>query len=177
MLIPQHYQWLLNVAGIPHIAEAMKLYGTIETPGKANNARIVSWAKEIGGNIKDVYKADEIPWCGLFTAICVNRAGFALPKSPLWALAWASWGTPTKTPMLGDVVVFTRKGGGHVAFYVGEDTTHYHILGGNQGDAVNIRRRPKNTLYVAVRPNYKTTPKTVRRVMLGNTGIDSGSEA
>jgi hypothetical protein len=40
----------------------------------------------------------------------------------------------------GAVLVFEREGGGHVGFYVGEDSTHYHVLGGNQGDAVSIVR-------------------------------------
>ena len=30
--------------------------------------------------------------------------------------------------------------GGHVGFYVGEDAVAYHVLGGNQGDAVTIAR-------------------------------------
>jgi hypothetical protein len=41
------------------------------------------------------------------------------------------------------VLVFQRPGGGHVGFYVGEDATAYHVLGGNQGDAVTIARIAK----------------------------------
>jgi len=33
-----------------------------------------------------------------------------------------------------------------VGFYVGEDATHLHVLGGNQGDAVSITRIPKDRL-------------------------------
>jgi hypothetical protein len=38
------------------------------------------------------------------------------------------------------VLVFERPGGGHVGYYFGEDATAYHVLGGNQGDAVTIAR-------------------------------------
>jgi len=44
----------------------------------------------------------------------------------------------------GAVLVFERPGGGHVGFYVGEDATAYHVLGGNQGDAVTIARIAKD---------------------------------
>ena len=48
------------------------------------------------------------------------------------------------------MLVFTRPGGGHVGFYVGEDAAAYHILGGNQGDAVTIVRIVKSR-YIARR--------------------------
>ncbi|MEG8056929.1 hypothetical protein QP150_09490 [Sphingomonas sp. 22L2VL55-3] len=35
-------------------------------------------------------------------------------------------------------------GGGHVGFYVGEDATAYHVLGGNQGDTVSVARIAKD---------------------------------
>ncbi|MFZ2996674.1 MAG: TIGR02594 family protein, partial [Sphingobium sp.] len=44
----------------------------------------------------------------------------------------------------GAILVFDREGGGHVAFYVGEDASHYHVLGGNQGDCVSIMRLAKS---------------------------------
>jgi hypothetical protein len=42
--------------------------------------------------------------------------------------------------------VFTRSGGGHVGLYVGEDATHYHVLGGNQANLVSIMRLAKGRL-------------------------------
>ena len=44
------------------------------------------------------------------------------------------------------MLVFERDGGGHVGFYVGEDGTHYHVLGGNQDDAVSIAKIAKSRL-------------------------------
>lgn len=159
------------------LVEGLNLLGTLEGKGTANNPTILSWAKEIGGKISDVYLADEIPWCGLFMAVCAKRAGFELPKDPLWALNWGTFGKRVEIPMRGDVLVFTRKGGGHVAMYYAEDDTHYHILGGNQDNAVNIRRRPKTSLYMARRPIWKVKqPKEVQRVFVSPKGGLVGSE-
>jgi cell wall-associated NlpC family hydrolase len=44
--------------------------------------------------------------------------------------------------MLGDVLVFRRGGGGHVALYVGEDEEAFHVLGGNQADRCASRDSP-----------------------------------
>ena len=44
---------------------------------------------------------------------------------------------------MGDVLVKSRAGGGHVGLYVAENETHYAVLGGNQGDKVCIAWFPK----------------------------------
>ena len=50
-------------------------------------------------------------------------------------------------PPLGAVAVFEREGGGHVGFVdsVNRDGS-LNILGGNQGDAVNVRRFKRDRL-------------------------------
>jgi uncharacterized protein (TIGR02594 family) len=181
MAIEKKYGWLLTEPGPHMIKEALKLYGTIETPGKSNNATIIAWAKEVGGKVETVYKADEIPWCGLFMAVVAQRAAKSVVKDPLWALNWGTFGKVTDKPMLGDVLVFVRKTSdgktaGHVALYVGEDPTCYHILGGNQSDKVCITRIDKKRLYTSRRPNYNVQPKNVRVIQLSSTGSISGNE-
>lgn len=175
--LPKAYAWLSDEPGPKMLLEAVALYGTIEAPGKANNPTITNWAKECGIG---AYSTDAIPWCGLFMAVCAKRAGWARPSNPLWARDWATWGKPRTGPaMLGDVLVFVRDGGGHVAIYVGEDATHYHILGGNQSDRVSIVRRAKKPI-LAVRqaPWRVAQPPNVRRVMLSASGAPvAGSEA
>jgi hypothetical protein len=49
-------------------------------------------------------------------------------------------------PGLGTILVFSRGSGGHVGVYMGEDSTHYHVLGGNQSDRVSVARIPKTRL-------------------------------
>lgn len=151
-------------------AEAVKLLGTEEVRGNGNNPVIVGWADEIGGWVADFYSNDEIPWCGLFVGICAKRAGFPFDQRVLSARAWVHWGNPVNItndehPMLGDVLIFVRSGGGHVGLYAGEDETAYYVLGGNQDDEVSIARIAKSRLLAARRCKWKTKqPDEVRRV-------------
>jgi len=55
------------------VAEAMKFLGLKEIKGKVNNKTILGWANEIGGKLADIYKSDEIAWCGLFMAMLAFR--------------------------------------------------------------------------------------------------------
>jgi uncharacterized protein (TIGR02594 family) len=133
---------------------ARKLIGTREARGAANSATILGWAALLGMKILGiVYNADSTPWCGLFVANCLRAAGIDLSamKVGVRASAWADWGDQIRMGALaaGAIMVFVRPGGGHVGFYVGEDMTHFHILGGNQGDAVSIMRIEKNRCVAA----------------------------
>lgn len=178
MNLPKQYEWLSAETGPRVIREALALYGVKEKPGSGSNPVIVGWADEIGGDVDRDYTADVIPWCGLFVAIVVRRSGFAIPRTPLWARAWADWGHAADKPSLGDVLVFSRQGGGHVGFYVGEDATHFHVLGGNQGDEVNIRRIARSRLIAARRCPWKIVqPVSVRVIKLAAAGTVSTSEA
>ena len=129
----------------PWINIANDLLGTKETPGNENNIKILAWAKVLGGKIEQEYIADSIPWCGLFVAYCFAEAGIKPVTAPLWALNWSKFGISLKKPCFGCVISMSRTGGGHVGFVVAQDSTHWHVLGGNQSDMVNITRVPKIT--------------------------------
>jgi uncharacterized protein (TIGR02594 family) len=123
--------------------------GTREAPGSANSPTIMGWIKRLGAKVLGtVVNADSVPWCGTFVAICMTEAGIAPATIAVRAKAWATWGVNLRTDRLapGAVLVFEREGGGHVAFYVGQDSTHYHVLGGNQGDCVSIMRIARSRL-------------------------------
>ena len=49
-------------------------------------------------------------------------------------------------PIPGAVLVFARGSGGHVGFAVGQDDTHFYVLGGNQSDAVTVARIARSRL-------------------------------
>lgn len=124
------------MSNAPWLVTATSLLGTTEVSGYSSNPKIMSWAKKLGGWLTSFYKDDSIPWCGLFVAHCFNEHGIKGPKNPLSALAWADWGVRT-APSLGALLVFKRKGGGHVGFYVGETDTAFLVRGGNQADKVS----------------------------------------
>lgn len=177
MIHQTQYKWLEKETSPKVIAEAVKLYGIREIVGKAHSKDIISWAKEL--SMEKTYTNDEIPWCGLFTAIVIKRAGFEPVKDPLWAKNWNNFGTKQNVAMLGDVLIFTRPGGGgHVGFYVGEDSTCYHVIGGNQSNMVNTTRILKSRC-VGIRrcPWRVSQPTEVRIVKIDAKGTISNNEA
>ncbi|WII96009.1 TIGR02594 family protein [Moraxella haemolytica] len=89
-----------------------------------------------------VRQNDETPWCGAFVAFVMAKAGLShhIPKSFPLARSWVTAGSKLNNPAYGCVVVFSRNGGGHVGFCVGRDKHgNIMVLGGNKGDAVNIK--------------------------------------
>lgn len=128
----------------PWMDVAYKYLGTTETPGAGNTEEIMKWPKVIGGDVEKEYTADSIPWCALFMAFCMAQTGIKPVDTPLWALNWAKFGKKLSAPAFGCILVFKRDGGGHVGFYVSEDSSYFHVLGGNQSDMVSITRVAKN---------------------------------
>lgn len=174
--LPKAYEWLAREPGPRLLTEALALYGVREKSGPGDNPVILDWAKQLG--IK-AYTADSIPWCGLFMAYVAMKAGWPSPLMPLWARNWSTFGREAAIASLGDVLVFSRgPKSGHVGLYVGEDRAAYHVLGGNQGDAVSIVRIQKGRLLNAREPRWRiATPPNRRRVFLGQTGVISKNEA
>lgn len=153
---------------------ARALLGTREAAGSANNPTILGWAKRLGVKVLGIiYNADSVPWCGLFVAHCLREAGVDLAemKVGVRAKAWATWGVPVASDRLapGAILVFDRAGGGHVAFYVGEDLGFYHVLGGNQGDTVSIMRLAKSRCIARRWP--RGWPVIGRPVQMSATGV------
>lgn len=176
MIHQKQYKWLEKENGPNVIVEAVKLYGTKEIIGKEHSKEILDWAEDLG--LKKVYTNDEIPWCGLFAAIVVKRAKFDPVQNPLWARNWNNFGTKQNDAMLGDILVFSRESGGHVGFYVGEDKTCYHVLGGNQSNMVNTTRILKSRCIGIRRCQWKKAqPKNVRKIELESNGLISTNEA
>lgn len=144
--LPDEYQYLKRQSLPRILQEALKEYGVKEVSGDANNPIILRWASEIGGWVFQYYKADSIPWCGLFVGVCAKRAGYPHGQSLLSSKDWLKWGDKVERAGLGDVLVFIRAGGGHVGFYVGEDKEAYYVYGGNQSDMVGFTRIAKTRL-------------------------------
>jgi uncharacterized protein (TIGR02594 family) len=115
--------------------------GVREIPGPRHSSTIMGWLRKLKSWVKD----DETAWCGAFAAIVMQEAGLSIPTEYLRARAWADWEANLRSTHVapGAVLVFAREGGGHVGFYVGEDETAFHVLGGNQGNAVSITRIAK----------------------------------
>lgn len=168
---------LLRQPGNPLMTlEAARLYGVTESEGARDNPVILGWARELG---LAAYSHDSIPWCGLAAAIVARRAGKPIPAEPLWALNWRGFGVAVDRPALGDIMVKTRKGGGHVTNYAGETRTHYICLGGNQDDRFAFSAIPKSGDFnwYFRRPRYRVQPATVRPLLLSAAGVPQTREA
>jgi uncharacterized protein (TIGR02594 family) len=161
------------------LVKALELLGTKEVVGSIHSNVILGWAKDLG--IEKIYTNDEIAWCGLFIAIVCKRAGLETgisAKDSLWALNWNKFGVKQSKAMLGDILTFKRNGGGHVGIYVGEDTTCYHVLGGNQSNMVCITRIEKTRCAGIRRTSWKVSqPESVRAIALNANGVISTNEA
>lgn len=130
---------------LPWMSEAKRVKGLHES---RNHSRISRWLRSDGATVGDPAK---IPWCGDFcqTAIALSMPDEPIPENPYLAANWMKFGTECK-PQFGCVLVFWRGSPsswkGHVGFYVGESGSHFHVLGGNQSNAVTITKIAKNRL-------------------------------
>jgi len=118
------------------LTEARKHIGLAEKKGAADSPEIVQFWKDIKrGGIKD----DATPWCAAYVGAMLERVGIRSSRFES-AKSYLQWGRSLTAPALGCIVVFSRDGGGHVGFVVGKDKAgNLLVLGGNQGDAVNIK--------------------------------------
>jgi uncharacterized protein (TIGR02594 family) len=146
--------------------------GLKEIPGPRHNQTIIRWL----GKLKAWWSDDETPWCGVFVAHCMQESWLPFPKFYMRAKAWSDYGSLLRRDRLapGAILVFDRAGGGHVGFYVGEDAGHYFVLGGNQGNAVNVMKLGKSRLVASRWP--KGEPVIGKPVYM-NGGSVSTNEA
>jgi uncharacterized protein (TIGR02594 family) len=146
--------------------------GMTETPGEADNPKILAMRDEIARIFPDMasycaqYTGDEIPWCGLATAYCMALSGIRPPFGPtdtdkfLWAQSWASDPDYEEIgqPRPGCVVVLQRTGGGHVTFYERTEGRNYVCRGGNQSDSINTQSFPISSVIKLVWPRGVPLP-------------------
>ena len=131
------------------IEEAKKHLGLTEITGPQHHPTIQAWLKFLNAWWSD----DETPWCGVFVAYCIKKAGLPIPKNWMRAKEWATWGTKLSAPIPGCIAVFERQGGGHVGFVEGVDNAgRLMILGGNQGNSVSIAPFDKSRIVAFVWP-------------------------
>lgn len=134
---------------------ALGEYAVEEIPGEEDNPRILQYFAEIGHQwVKD----DETAWCSAFVNWVATKAGYER-SNKLNARSWLDIGVEITGGAykyvgdlvhIGDVLIFWRESKdswkGHVGFYINEDEDYYYVLGGNQGNKVQISKYPKSRL-------------------------------
>lgn len=142
-----------GVSMTPWVEHVLAMLGLREVAGAQSAPGIRRMWERAGGWIADFFRrngGDEVAWCGLLMrdAFAVTLPAERLPTNPLSALAWADFGVAVSPGAVrfGCVGVKKRAGGGHVFLIVGQDRTHFHALGGNQGNSVSVIRIPKSVV-------------------------------
>lgn len=138
--------------------------GTTEAPGAADNPVIMEMYATIG---QTHVEHDEVAWCAAFVGHCLETAGIRSTRK-LNARSYLEWGVPVELTEAqpGDIVVFRRGNSawqGHVGFLKAQSGAWIEVLGGNQNDAVNIRRYPAAKL-LGVRRAGNVAPRVILSV-------------
>ena len=126
---------------------AQSYIGLSEGPGPADNPAIMDMYASVG---HDWVEHDTVAWCAAFVGHCLERAGIRSTRK-LTARSYLNWGIPVEIAdaQQGDICVIPRGRSswqGHVFFIDRIEGAWVWGLGGNQSDAVNIKRYPVSKL-------------------------------
>lgn len=143
---------------------AKSYIGTTEGPGPADNPVILEMYASVG---QDWVEHDDVAWCAAFVGHCLERAGIRSTRK-LNARSYLDWGVPVETEdaQQGDIGVIPRGTSswqGHVFFIDRIEGGWVWGLGGNQNDAVNIKRFPVSKL-LGVRRAGNVAPRVTLSV-------------
>lgn len=132
--------------------------GATEGPGPENNPVIMEMYASVG---HDWVEHDSVAWCAAFVGHCLEKAGIRSTRK-LTARSYLDWGVPVEVAEAqpGDIGVIPRGASswqGHVFFIERIEGAWVWGLGGNQSDAVNIKRYPVAKL-LGVRRAGNVTP-------------------
>lgn len=152
--------------------------GLKEVPGAGNNPIIIRWWEAL----KTAFRQDSVPWCGAFVGGVLAECGMPVAKNGASARAWLNHGVPLDRPAVGAIVIFWRGKpsgwSGHVGFIVGYDRHgNLMVLGGNQGDQVNIKPFARNRVLGYRWPGVAPLPSRYNLPMLSSDGRVSQNEA
>lgn len=145
--------------------------GTTEGPGPANNPVVMEMYASVG---HDWVEHDSVAWCAAFVGHCLEKAGMRSTRK-LTARSYLDWGVPVEIADVqpGDVGVIPRGASswqGHVFFIDRIEGAWVWGLGGNQSDAVNVKRYPASKL-LGVRRAGNVAPSSALSVKAVQTRL------
>ena len=126
---------------------ARSYIGLSEGPGPADNPVIMEMYASVG---HDWVEHDSVAWCAAFVGHCLERAWIRSTRK-LTARSYLDWGVPIEVEdaQQGDIGIIPRGSSswqGHVFFIDRIEGPWVWGLGGNQDDAVNVKRYPVSKL-------------------------------
>jgi uncharacterized protein (TIGR02594 family) len=143
---------------------ARSYIGTTEGPGPADNPVIMEMYASVG---QTHVEHDSVAWCAAFVGHCLEKAGIRSTRK-LTARSYLDWGIPIEVAdaQQGDIGVIPRGSSswqGHVFFIDRIEGKWVWGLGGNQDDAVNVKRYLVSKL-LGVRRAGNVTPAVTMSV-------------
>lgn len=161
----------------PWMRTALLEAGEKEVKGQKANPRILEYFKSA-----NFWGADDSgganAWCASFVSWVMEQHHYLPPAAAYRAKAWAQFGKKVSAPVYGAIGIKSRQGGGHVAFVVGKssDGKHLYMLGGNQGDEVNVSRYKRDLWDTFVMPEKYNAIKDTLPVY-SRAAAQAGSES
>jgi len=148
---------IINAAPRSTPLAVMRYFAGLRDVNRDGEAYNAGWASRWNPVIVEFYRAtdddhsgDRTPWCAAFLNWCLERCGYDGGTRSTVSGSFRKAGGLTRSPSVGDVVVFKRGNTGcrgHVALYLGKSGSNYRVIGGNQTDihghsSINIRDVP-----------------------------------
>ncbi len=160
----------------PWLVVANYLKGVSEFAGAMTNPKIEEMFALSGSAW---VHSDETPWCAAFVGACLRLSGYKSTNS-LGARSYLNYGAPLDEPRTGCIVVFWRgdprdTSRGHVAFFDHVDDDHVYVLGGNQGNMVQIQKYARERV-LAFRQPVDVAPMAKSRILRNFIDLTGGSE-
>jgi uncharacterized protein (TIGR02594 family) len=118
---------------------ALHYIGVHEVDGPESNPTIRRWIKQAASWLDG--DDSKTAWCGCFRGALGLETATGVPKNHFRAASWLEWGMPVKSvseAVQGDTVILKRPGGHHVGLFASYTGTKLTLLGGNQGNSVNL---------------------------------------
>ena len=142
-----------DVLGWVEIALGEKAKNVTERPGGEHDPEILKYLASTTIGSDPRFLRDETPWCSAFVNWCVTQSGLTGTDSAK-ARSWhdGGWGRQIDTPAKGCIVVLWREAPdhpdrlGHVGFLDRVEDDTLFLLGGNQGNTINVTPYPRSRL-------------------------------
>lgn len=137
-----------------------------------SNGKILNCYKTVGFNVT----SDNVPWCAAFAGTMLKTVGAGGLRT-LSSLAYQGFGQ--SVPLndksawrLNDIVVFSRKGGGHIGFFRGYNPSNGSVLiaGGNQSNTLKESAFKSSMPIVYVGRNWTIPAEFDRTVTFTGSG-------
>lgn len=185
MALPKQFEWLNTIGTLPKmLAAGLQYLGVREIPGMKSNPVIMDMAKGLG--VSDIYKNDDMSWCAVFINHLIRITGkpmvnYKNDKYNLLRALWLlNWGEEVELEdiRLGDLVILSREGGGHVTIFIAFTKKGNFIgYGGNQGNQTSFGEFDPKRIK-GIRRYYATgIPESAKQYIVSSAGILSTNES